>query len=190
MSFFSARDTSWSIGSLVIFALAIAPAGCSSGGGIFQPPKSSGVIIAKLVGSSTPLATTMSSPQVEQNGFSVVLSEDNYSASFSALVVSFTAPTTESCYVITMDSTGTIATITPRNAPGLGPSAPASTSPTPSSSPTPNPSPSTSPSPSPSPLPGGPCFSVTDVEGIRFSDQQNHQNIQYFENVPVPTPTP
>src|ERR1700676_30902 len=86
--------------------------GCSSGGGIFQPPKASGVIVGSLSGTSDPLSTSPTAPLIVNNGFFITLKEDNYSASFSAAIVSYTAPTTQSCYTVTMDATQKIALFT------------------------------------------------------------------------------
>jgi hypothetical protein len=109
--------------------------------------------VATVLGSTTPLATSAGSPLAVTGSFSVSLSESNYSATFLATVVSFTAPTTESCYAVTMDSAGTIAIFTPRAAPPIS-------------------GPSTAPSP---------CAQIgTDVEGVLFQDQQNHTSQQFF----------
>lgn len=135
--------------------LLVALQACSSGGGLFQPPKSSGVVVAKQVGGSV-LSTSAVAPLLVNGSFSVILSEDNYSATFTAAIVSYTAPTVGPCYTVSMDATGTIATFTPRAA------APASGS-------------ATAPSP---------CLQYgTDVESVIFEDQQKHINQQYFENV-------
>jgi hypothetical protein len=130
-------------------------AGCSSGGGLFQPPKSSGLVVATQVGGST-MATSAGSPLLVNGGFSVALSEGNYSATFTATIVSYTAPTVGPCYTVTMDSTGTIATFTPRAAPPVSGAV-------------------TAPSP---------CLQLgTDVESVLFQDQKKHTNQEYFENV-------
>jgi hypothetical protein len=129
--------------------------GCSSGGGIFQPPKSSGVVVATQVGGSA-MSTSPGSPLLVNGGFSVTLSESNYSAPFTATIVSYTAPTVGPCYTVSMDVTGTVATFTPRAAPPVSGS-------------------TTGPSP---------CLQLgTDVESVLFQDQQKHTNQQYFENV-------
>jgi len=130
-------------------------AGCSSGGGIFQPPKSSGMIVAQQVGGAAPLSTSASNPLIVNGSFSIALSEANYSATFTAQIVSFTAQTTQSCYTVSMDPTGTIATFTPRAAPAIG---------------------GGTTTPSPCAQPG------SDVEAVLFQDQQKHSNEQFFEN--------
>jgi hypothetical protein len=128
--------------------------GCASGGGLFQAPKSSGMIVATRVGTSTPLATSSTNPLMVSGSFSVALSESNYSATFTAAIVSFTAPTTQSCYTVAMDGTGTIATFTPRAAPATGGG--------------------TGPSP---------CSQTgSDVEGVLFQDQQKNSNLQFFSH--------
>lgn len=136
-------------GMLAVSALS----GCASGGGIFQAPKSSGTIVATRVGTTTPLATSMANPLLVSGGFSISLSEANYSATFTAAIVSFTAPTTQSCYTVAMDGTGTIATFTPRAAPAIGGGT----------------------GPSPCSQPGN------DIEGVLFQDQQKNSNEQFFE---------
>jgi hypothetical protein len=95
-------------------ALCAALQACSSGGGIFQPPKSSGVIVASLPGTSDALTTSPSAPLIVNNAFSVTLREDNYAAAFSASIVSYTAPAPQACYTVTMDSTQKVALFTPR----------------------------------------------------------------------------
>jgi hypothetical protein len=132
--------------------LAVLFVACSSGGGIFQPPKSSGVIVAREVGSSIPLATSANNPLIVNGAFSIVLSEANYSATFTAEIVSYTAPATESCYGVTMDGTGTVATFTPRSAPATNGGS------------------------------VSPCSqSGIDLEEVLFKDQQQHSNEQFFE---------
>ena len=129
-------------------------AGCASGGGLFQPPKASGTIVATRVGTSTPLATSATNPLPVSGAFSVALSEANYAATFTATIVSFTAPTTQSCYSVAMDGTGTIATFTPRAAPPIGGG--------------------TGPSP---------CSQTgMDVEAVLFQDQQKNSNLQYYSH--------
>jgi hypothetical protein len=135
--------------------LLVAAASCSSGGGIFQPPKASGVVVASLPGSSTPLSTSPSAPLIVNDAFSIALREDNYAASFSAAIASYTAPTTQSCYTVAMDATQKIAVFTPHAAPPIG---------------------GTSTSPSPCNQPGN------DVESALFQDQQGNKTVLYFEN--------
>lgn len=142
------------------FALVLLQA-CSSGGGIFQPPKSSGLIVASLTGSSAPLVTSLAAPLVVNNAFSVTLREDNYDATFAASIVSYTAPATQSCYTVTMDGTQKIALFTPRSAPPAGTTSP----PNPCSQP------------------------ASDVEGALFQDQQGNKLTLYFENVAGLTPS-
>ncbi len=101
----------------VALALAVVLYGCSSGGGIFQAPKASGVIVASLTGGNAALASSPSAPLIVNNAFSVTLREDNYAASFSAAIVSYTAPVTQPCFTVTMDATQKIAIFTPRTAP-------------------------------------------------------------------------
>jgi hypothetical protein len=179
------------IGALMV-PVAVSAIGCA-GGGLFQPGPS-GTVVARLVGTTAVLNYhTPASPLPVTNAFAVQLSEAHYYAQFNASIISYTAPTTSACYMVTMDSTGTIASFTPVNASSIGPlptpTPPAIPSATPTPAGTPGPTPTPSPSPGPSTAPG-PCFAYPDVEGVRFSDQQNHTDIQYFENFPLTTIAP
>lgn len=140
---------------LGMLSVVIGVAACSSGGGIFQAPKPSGVIEARFVGSDTVLVSSAAAPLIVHNGFSVTLREQNYSAQFSAIIASFTAPTTQSCYIVNVDGTGKVATFTPRTA-------------TPIASPPPASNPCTPPS--------------SDVESVLFQDQAGHSLTHYFQN--------
>jgi len=84
---------------------------CSSGG-LLQPPKSSGVIGMTLVGPETPLS--QSKVLNITGGFAVQLFESNYNAQFTGTISSYTVPTSTSCYMVAMDTTGTVATFTQR----------------------------------------------------------------------------
>jgi hypothetical protein len=106
---------------VVLCCVLASGSGCSSGGGVFQPPKASGIVVATLVGGSTIPATSSTNPLIVNNAFSISLSESNYSATFSATIVSYTAATSQSCYVVAMDGTQTIAIFTPRSAPAIPP---------------------------------------------------------------------
>jgi hypothetical protein len=68
-------------------------------------PQPTGVIVEELVGPNTVVpVTSLSSPLQVHNGFSLLLSEQNYPGGiFSATIISFTAPT--ACYTVAMDST-------------------------------------------------------------------------------------
>ncbi len=89
--------------------------GSCSSGGLLQPPKSSGIIGMTLVGPETPLSQASVLDIV--GGFAVQLFEQNYNAQFNASMTTFTAPTQNSCYTVAMDTTGRIATFTPRASP-------------------------------------------------------------------------
>ena len=142
-------------GRALLVAASMQLTSCASGGGIFQAPKASGTIHARFVGTNVDLSSSSLSPTAVHNGFSIVLSEADYSAQFTATIVSFTAPATASCYTVQMDPSGTVATFTPRAAAPLSGAAGAT-------------SPCTPPS--------------DDVEGVLFADQQQHSAPGYFKN--------
>jgi hypothetical protein len=144
------------LASLLVLA-ALSTSGCASGGGLFQPPKASGVVQADEVGGPIllPATTSLTNPLVVHNGFAVKLHEDNYSATFNAHIVAYTAATTSPCYAVAMDSTGTLATFTPQNSTAVDSSA------------------------------GSPCLNLgTDIETVSFTDQQNHALLVVYENEP------
>jgi len=137
--------------------------GCSSGG-FLEPPKESGIIQMKLVGPGTSLSANgmLTDPLGVAGMFSVQLSEQNYNATFTALIDSYTAPVAASCYVVNMDATGKIALFSLR---------------------TPAPSPVPMSSANPCAQPGA------DVENAVFLDQQGHNQTLYFTNM-LATPAP
>jgi hypothetical protein len=137
-----------------IISLAIVLGACSSGG-FLQPAKSSGTVVATVVGQPAPMQNTTAATALHiTGGFAVKLTEVGYSAEFTASPASFSA--SMSCYIISMDATGTIATFTPKAASTLSGSAATLCS-----------------------QPGG------DVESVLFQDQQNHTNLEYFTNIPA-----
>lgn len=99
--------------SLLACVLAWSLSACSSGGG-WALGKPSGVIGMTLLGTSD--VALNSSQTLDITGqFSVRLFELNYNAQFNASIISYTAPAPASCYTVSMDSTGAIATFSPRS---------------------------------------------------------------------------
>jgi hypothetical protein len=131
--------------------------GCSGGEhSIFGATNPSGNLIVTMVGASTPLSTSVQSPQpVTNTGFSVTVHEDNYPSGFNANVVSYTSPTTVPCWVINVDQSHqpNIVTFTPANVPD--------------------------------PLHQGfsVCPTFGDVEGVRFVDQRGNSITHYFRTL-------
>jgi hypothetical protein len=137
-----------------LLAAATLMAGCSSGG-FLQAPMPNGQYTIRQVGSLTAAPMTFQVPLPVNGGFSLSISEQNYSAQFQATMVSFTGPTSESCYTVGMDPTGTVAIFSPRQAPPLDGAANAA---------------------SPCGMPG------TDIEGVRITDQKLNSIVVYFED--------
>ncbi|MGH7736351.1 MAG: hypothetical protein ACREMP_00530 [Candidatus Tyrphobacter sp.] len=101
-------------------ALILSLTACSNGSGFLNlfPPKPSGTINLVLVGGNgKTMDTTASSPQAVSGGFSLSVSEQNYSGYFTATIVSYSSPATGPCYTPGGTSNSTL-TFAPSSATG------------------------------------------------------------------------
>jgi hypothetical protein len=119
-----------------------------------SPSTASGIVVATLPGTSTPLASSPVTPIAVTNSFSIAVQEAGYTGAFTASIISYTAPTTAPCYAVSGTASTvqpSVFTFTPQNSPSVNGTT-------------------------------GTCALSGDIEGVRFSDSNGNSTIQYFKS--------